>query len=224
MPPTSPVQPRVRTRMEPEARRGQILACARRVFGERPYAAVSLADIAREAGVARGLVNHYFGGKRELYVEVLREVIAIPDSVLAKLPKGTLEERAAGVIDRFLSVVQRHRGIWLVAVDSISHDPGVESVMREAEEVTVTQLLRALGIDPVTEAGEPLRATCRALGAMARSATNEWLNRGALSRQQTVDLLVGVLLLIVREFGPAGHAEAGPASAAASAPLPAAAQ
>ncbi|MFD3930460.1 TetR/AcrR family transcriptional regulator [Streptomyces sp. NPDC058614] len=195
---------RPRIRMEPEARRDQIIACARRVFGEKPYGAVSLADIAREAGVARGLVNHYFGGKRELYLEVLREMIAVPDSVLERLPKGTLQERVSGVVDRFLSVVDRNRGMWLATVDALSHghDPDVDSVMREAEEVTVDQTLRALGIDPGAEADEPLRGMCRAFGAMTRSATNEWLNRGTLSREQTFALLERTLLLIITEFGP----------------------
>lgn len=203
----SPAEGRARTRMEPEARRGQIIACARRAFGEKPYGAVSVADVAREAGVARGLVNHYFGGKRELYLEVLREMVAVPDSVLERLPKGTLQERVHGIVERFLGVVDRNRGMWLVTVDALSHghDPDVDAVMREAEEVTVDQTLRALGIDPGTEADEPLRGMCRAFAAMTRSATNEWLNRGALSREQTLALLERTLLLIITEFGPEGR-------------------
>ena len=38
-------------RLEHDERRGQILACARRLFSERNYAAVSTSEIAREAGV-----------------------------------------------------------------------------------------------------------------------------------------------------------------------------
>ncbi|WP_326719580.1 MULTISPECIES: TetR/AcrR family transcriptional regulator [unclassified Streptomyces] len=204
-----PAEGRARTRMEPEARRDQIIACARRAFGEKPYGAVSLADIAREAGVTRGLVNHYFGGKRELYLEVLREMVAVPDSVLERLPKGTLQERVNGVVDRFLSVVDRNRGMWLATVDALSHghDPDVDAVMREAEEATVDQTLRALGIDPDTETDEPLRGMCRAFAAMTRSATNEWLNRGTLSREQTFALLERTLLLIITEFGPESRGE-----------------
>ena len=57
-----------RRRLEPDVRRGQILACAVRLFGERPYAEVSTTDIARSAGVARGLINHYFGTKKDLFL------------------------------------------------------------------------------------------------------------------------------------------------------------
>jgi AcrR family transcriptional regulator len=67
-----------RRRLEPDERREQILRCAIRLFGERPYANVSTTEITAEAGVARGLVNHYFGTKRELYLVVVRRMRAFP--------------------------------------------------------------------------------------------------------------------------------------------------
>ncbi|HZY75057.1 MAG TPA: helix-turn-helix domain-containing protein, partial [Jatrophihabitantaceae bacterium] len=66
-------------RLGPDERREQILDCAVRLFGERPYAAVSTTDIARAAGVARGLLNHYFGTKRDLYLEVVKAMVQMPD-------------------------------------------------------------------------------------------------------------------------------------------------
>lgn len=195
---------RVRTRMEPEARQDQILACARRLFGERPYSAVSLTDIANEAGVARGLVNHYFGGKRQLYVEVLRGMVIPPEWAVERLPKGDVEERVAAIIERFLTVVERNRGIWLVTVDAMSqaHDREMEQVMRDAQEVTVDRLLEALDLHDLGAGEGPLRAMVRTFGSMARSATYEWLNRGTLTRDETARLLEGALLLIVRDRSP----------------------
>ncbi|MEK8174289.1 helix-turn-helix domain-containing protein [Streptomyces sp. M19] len=75
--------------MEPDARRAEILAVARRRFGAHSYASVSTSDIAAEAGVARGLINHYFGGKRQLYLEVVRQMMVIPASVSERLPPTT---------------------------------------------------------------------------------------------------------------------------------------
>ena len=90
-------------RLEPDERRAQILACARRLFGERHYEAVSTTELARESGVARGLINHYFGTKRELYLEVVRELMFVPEFAVEKLAHGTLEQRVGASIDRFLS-------------------------------------------------------------------------------------------------------------------------
>ncbi|MBN9618575.1 MAG: helix-turn-helix transcriptional regulator, partial [Actinobacteria bacterium] len=88
--------------MEPDARREQILECATELFGERPYAAVSTGEIAREAGVARGLLNHYFGTKRDLYLEVVRRMVLLPelpdfgDAGIARRP---LRDRVARSVD-----------------------------------------------------------------------------------------------------------------------------
>src|SRR5258708_39592972 len=65
-------------RLDHDERRRQILQCARRLFSERPYASVSTTELAREAGVARGLLHHYFGAKRDLYLEVVRTMMRVP--------------------------------------------------------------------------------------------------------------------------------------------------
>jgi len=83
-----------RRRLEPVERREQILLCAIRLFGERPYAAVSTTEIAAQAAVARGLVNHYFGTKRELYLVVVRRMLRVPNSAAATLPTGSASRRA----------------------------------------------------------------------------------------------------------------------------------
>ena len=54
------------SRLDPAQRREQILDAANALFAERPYDEVSIADIANAAGVARGLVHHYFRGRREV--------------------------------------------------------------------------------------------------------------------------------------------------------------
>lgn len=54
-------------------RREQILAAAVRVFAERGYETTRISDIAREAGVAYGLIYHYFGSRDAILDAVFRE-------------------------------------------------------------------------------------------------------------------------------------------------------
>jgi AcrR family transcriptional regulator len=56
-----------------EERRRQILAAAVRVFARNGYHASRVGDIAEEAGVAHGLLYHYFASKDEVLATVFRE-------------------------------------------------------------------------------------------------------------------------------------------------------
>jgi AcrR family transcriptional regulator len=49
-----------------EAKRKQILVAASRVFAEKGYEGSRVGDIAREAGIAYGLVYHYFDNKEDI--------------------------------------------------------------------------------------------------------------------------------------------------------------
>ncbi|MCA9575855.1 MAG: TetR/AcrR family transcriptional regulator [Polyangiales bacterium] len=50
-----------------QATRARILAAALRLFADVGRGQTSVRDIAREAGVSLGMVNHYFGSKDELF-------------------------------------------------------------------------------------------------------------------------------------------------------------
>ena len=93
-------------RLEHDERRSQILAAAAKLFAERHYASVSTKDIADAAGVARGLLHHYFGSKRDLYLEVARQMLRIPElPVLADTDTPPVELWASSV-DSWLDLIQ----------------------------------------------------------------------------------------------------------------------
>ena len=192
-----------RRRLEPDARRRQILSCAVRLFGEQGYEEVSAADIAREAGVARGLVNHYFGTKKDLYLEVVRVLVTIPDVVLDAVPHGDLAARVDAVVTWFLDAVSRHARPWLAAIGATgpSRNPDVAEVIAEADEVTVDHILALAGIDP-RQAGEQLRAATRAYVSFARTGAVQWLVRGSLTRDQAHTLLSRTLVALLHDVAP----------------------
>jgi AcrR family transcriptional regulator len=196
-------QPPRRRRLEPDARRQQILGCAVRLFGEHPFEEVSSGDIAREAGVARGLVNHYFGTKKELYLEVVRVLATIPDVALTAIPEGDLQTRVDAAVTWFLDAVSRHAKPWLSAIadSGASRNPDVAAVIAEADEVTVDQILRVALPHP-TSAPHELRAVSRAYVQFARSGAVEWLVRGSLTRDQVHVLLSHTLVTLLAQTFP----------------------
>lgn len=198
---SAPPEPRWR-RLEPDERREQILTCAMRLFGEQPYSAVSTTELARQAGVARGLINHYFGTKRDLYLEVVRRMVTIPRFAVDRLPDGPLEERVAGAVDWFLEGVSRNSKAWLAATGAIGRDPEVEKILAEADELAADRVLEATGLADVVDHREELRAMVRSYGGMVKSVAREWLVRKVLTRDQVRMVLTTTLLALIREVAP----------------------
>jgi AcrR family transcriptional regulator len=201
---SSASEPRWR-RLEPDARREQILVCAIRLFGDRPYSAVSTTDIAQEAGVARGLINHYFGTKRELYLEVVRRMVTIPGSAPEAFTPGSLAERIEASVTWFLDRVIRHSKTYLVAVGGVGYDADVERILADADELAADRVLEFVGLADVHEHREQLRAMIRAYGGMVKAAGREWLMGNHLSRDQVHLLLSHTLLTLVRDTFPKVH-------------------
>ncbi len=59
-------------------RRGEIIAAGMKLFVAKGYAATKLDDVAREAGVSKGLPYLYFSSKEELFKAVIQEAILPP--------------------------------------------------------------------------------------------------------------------------------------------------
>jgi AcrR family transcriptional regulator len=189
-------------RLDHDERRRQILACARKLFSERNYSSVSTSEIAREAGVARGLLHHYFGTKRELYLEVVRTLLRMPSNPVPQQRGGRgIEAVIAESVDRWLGMLERNRGTWLAAIGArgLGRDPEVEAILEQGREQAADRLIEALGASDPADAPAHLRAAVRAYGGFAEAASVEWLERGRLSRDQAQVLLVQGFLSIVGE-------------------------
>jgi AcrR family transcriptional regulator len=195
-------EPRWR-RLEPDQRREQIFTCAARLFGERPYAGVSTSDIAAEAGVARGLINHYFGTKRELYLAVIRRAVTMPMPDVDSGITGSLHERAHVAVDWFLDMVLNQGKMWLVATsEGIGQDHEVEQILVDAERKSAERLLDAFGVPADSAARPRLNALVRAFAGMVKAAGREWLLRGELDRAQVHVLLYQMLITLLEDVFP----------------------
>lgn len=82
-----------------EQTRQRLVAVGRRLFAERGYAAVGLAELVREAGGTKGALYHHFpDGKESLFATVLAQV---QDEVAAAVVAAA--ERQDGAWDQFLA-------------------------------------------------------------------------------------------------------------------------
>ncbi|WP_344197673.1 TetR/AcrR family transcriptional regulator [Aeromicrobium alkaliterrae] len=185
--------PSVRSRLEPDARRLQIIEAVRPLYLERPFNDVSTAELAAAAGVARGLINHYFGSKRELYVEVMRSSIRMPESELPDLSALPLPERVRRTMDWILEAAETYGQAWISVsgAANLHGDSDLQVVVDEADDHAARLTLDAIGLpdDP------RLVARLRAIAPLVKSVCREWLVRETLTRAEALDLLTDTVLI-----------------------------
>jgi AcrR family transcriptional regulator len=199
---TDPERPR-RVRLGHDERRSLILATARRQFTARPYTAVSMQDLADDAGVARGLLHHYFRSKRDLFLEVVRDLVRIPTVPLPDIDGLAPTEVWERSVDAWLDHIEANRELWLASIGAgaTGRDAEVEAIIDDGREGVARRALAAVGIDPSTAAPEVL-AVVRGFGGLAQELTREWLERERLDRTQVRVLLVGALPLLLDRLLP----------------------
>ncbi|MBS9534806.1 TetR/AcrR family transcriptional regulator [Mycobacterium sp. M1] len=190
-------------RLDPAQRRESILAAATRLFSALPYEEVSTAEIAQAAGVVRGLVNHYFGTKRQLYLAVVEEAATVPPTAVDALPTGDLDTRIGAAVDWFLTALADSGGSWLAASGSLGlgRDTELERILSAAEDASVDRVIEAVGLAGDTDPAK-LRALIRPYGQLARAAGREWLLKKTLTRGEVHRLLTDTLSTIVRSVYP----------------------
>jgi AcrR family transcriptional regulator len=98
-------------------RRRQILDAAVRVFAQKGFTQCRVSDIAEEAGVAYGLVYHYFGSKDEVLDTLFLERWDVMVALIEDIDKQEIPAR-----DKLYAIAS-------FLVDSDRHDPDLMKVI-----------------------------------------------------------------------------------------------
>ena len=94
-----------RRRLSPAERRDLLLQAAVRAFGRLGYDACRMDDVAKEAGVAKGLLYRHFTSKEELFEAVMRD-------------RGDDFARRLG--ERFVEVMERTDDPWALVSEGVA--------------------------------------------------------------------------------------------------------
>ena len=178
-----------------------MMDAANDLFAERGYEEVSVEDIARAAGVTRGLVHHYFGGRTEVYVALLERLAAIREEPLRPPEGRSARARVADSVSRWLDWTEANRRIYLGTIapgDDIS-DPEVSRVVADLRGRAVA-LLATFHADIAPQDSIRLRYALECWTGLNRAATRRWL-RGEATREATHELLAVTLEHVLRTFG-----------------------
>jgi AcrR family transcriptional regulator len=179
------------TRMQVDERRRQLLELGAELFATHSFAELSMARIAREAGISKALLYHYFPSKQDFFVATLQQGAqeiarrTQPDPNLPPL------EALAGSLDAFLAWIEENETAYRKLMESAGSVPDVKALIDQIRAATSSRILDGLG------AGDPpppkMRAAARGWLWFMDGAILDWLEHHDMTRAELRDLLLGSL-------------------------------
>lgn len=180
------------SRMATDERRAQLIELALRLFSTRGFDDISIDEIAREAGISKGLLYHYFPSKKAFFVAAVEAA-----SVRLLEATRTAAERDAGDpiaslragLEAYLDFVQeRATAFRFLMRGAISGDTEVREILDATRERIVENMLE--DIDQTPHA----RIAARGVLGFIENASLDWLERGGVTRDELLALIVRVVI------------------------------
>ena len=180
------------TRMQVDQRRRQLLELGAELFATHSFGELSMARIAREAGISKALLYHYFPSKQDFFVATLQQ--GAQEIARRTQPDPDLPpmEALAGSLDAFLGWIEENELAYRKLMESVGSVPEVQALLDEIRSSTSARILDGIG------AGDPpppkMRTAARGWLWFMDGAILDWLEHRDMTRIELRDLLLGSLV------------------------------
>ncbi|MFI5758807.1 TetR/AcrR family transcriptional regulator [Streptomyces sp. NPDC051569] len=187
-----------------QERRSELIAIGRKLFADRSYDALSMDDIAQQAGVAKGLIYYYFASKRGYYLAIVEDSVIELVSLAsggAELPRTARVQRT---VEAYLSFAQQNEAAYRTI---ITGGVGFDTEVQAIRDAVRTGLVATVAEGAYGRQDIPHIARLALLGWLSSVEwlTLEWLECQELRLEIPRDLLVRMLrhtLNTIEEFAP----------------------
>jgi AcrR family transcriptional regulator len=186
------------TRLEVEERRSRLLSLGASLFARYSYDELSMSRIAREAGISKALLYHYFPSKQAYFVAALEAAAAELAAEVEPDPSLPPVEQLATSLDAYLGWVERNADAYARLITSVGAVPEVRAVVERVRADTAARI--GAGIAPGGVTPELRTAVSGWLWFMD-GAVLDWLEHRDVSRPRLHGLLLGTLLGAVTAAG-----------------------
>jgi len=137
--------------MERQARRQQVLQHAKRIFASKGYHRTNIADIIARAQIARGTFYLYFQNKKDLFEELLEQVLGQLKLRIQRLRIGPGEpepiQQLRNNLRRVLKFLLAERELTDILLNhTIGFDRELDTRVREFYERVADQIKRSLDL------------------------------------------------------------------------------
>jgi len=177
------------TRLENDERRRRLLELGTRLFTEHAYDEISMSRIAREAGISKALLYHYFPSKQEYFMATLAGGAEALRARVEPDPALPPAQALATALDAYLAWIEDNAEAYAKLFRSASGVPEVRELVDGVRAGTAERLLEGLG------AGANARARIAVHGWLwfMDGACLEWIAERDVSRAELHGLLLGTL-------------------------------
>jgi len=180
-------------RLDVDERRRRLLEVGARLFTTHTYSELSMAAIAREAGISKALLYHYFPSKQELFRATLAQAADDLQAAIQPDPGRPPAEQLVASLDAYLAWIDAHRDAYVKLLRTSLSVDEVRELVEGQRERTAQAVLEGVFTDgPAPPAA---RAAVRGWLWFMDGACLEWIESGdALDRETLRNLLVGTLI------------------------------
>ncbi len=142
--------------MERRARRAQVLRHAKRIFARKGYHRTNVADIIGRAQIARGTFYLYFENKKDLFEELLEQVLSELASRIHRIRLGPAEpsavEQLRNNLRRVVSYVLSERELTDILLNhSVGFDRELDQRIRQFYDRIAEAIKRSLDLGVAME-------------------------------------------------------------------------
>lgn len=188
------------TRLDVDERRRRLLDLGTELFARFSYDELSMARIAREAGISKALMYHYFPSKQAYFAATLEDKAGELAALTQPAPELPPLEQLTTSLGAFLGWVEANREAYGKLVRSAAAIPEVREVVDRVRDATSARILDGIEAARAGDAGRPaepppaLRTAVRAWLWFMDGAILDWVEHRDLTREQLQGLLLGTLL------------------------------
>jgi AcrR family transcriptional regulator len=177
-----------RRRLDPDARRRQLIELGLRMLSREPREQVAIDRIAQEAGISRGLLFHYFPTKRDFHVAVVSAAAERLVEVVTPDPSLPAPERLARSLEAYVDYVIENRDLYVSLVrGAAGADEELQRVFDRTRGAIAERIVASLETHAGTH-GPLLRTALRGWLALVEETTLDSLRHGDVSRAELVGL------------------------------------
>jgi AcrR family transcriptional regulator len=202
VPRTSAAEPAYQ-RLDVDERRRQLLEIGQQLFTQHAYSELSMADIARAAGISKALLYHYFPNKIELFKAAVQEYAGELQRITEPDAQGTPIEQLSESLDGYLAWIERNAETWAKLMQSATALPEARDAVAGFRAATLENIL--LRLTGKRSPRPALRTALQGWLGYIDAAILDWVHNQDLTREQLRDLLVaafGAALLAAQQTDP----------------------